>query len=91
MHLISKLINVVRLRIVLEDNEVYFLVARKRIHWATVPFRSFEEVLSSRVHSLVRVLPWPTSASATSWRVSELAIRAFRVFLLHMSVQGRIR
>lgn len=70
MHLISEGIHLVSLRVELEDDEVDVFEAAQRVHWTTFPFRSLEEVLSSGVHSLIRVLSGTTSSSAASWRVS---------------------
>lgn len=74
-----------------ENRNVHLLEAAERVHRATISFRSLEEILSSRVESLVRVFPWATTTSSTRRGISQFTVRSFRVFLLHMCVESRVR
>ena len=74
-----------------KNSHVHLLEAAKWVNGTAVSLWSLEEVLSSRVQSLVRVLSGAAPASATRWRISELAIRPLRVLLLHVSVERGVR
>ena len=71
----------------LEDDGVDLLEAAKWVNWATISLGSLEKVFSPWVLSLIWVLSWSASSSATGWRVSQFSIRALGMFLLHMSVK----
>ena len=79
------------LQIMSEDRHVDFVEAAKGIDRAAVPFWSLEEVLSSRVQPLVRILSRSSSSPATCWRITQLSIWSLGVLLLHVSVKCRIR
>ena len=90
VHLLSKLFGIVSLWIKLENNVVHLFEAAQRVHWASIPLRSLEEIFSSRVHSLVWIFSRSTPAPSASWRVSKFTIRTLRVFLLHVSIESRV-
>ena len=74
-----------------KDDSIDLFKAAERVDWASISLRSLEEILGSRVLSLVRVLSWTTPSSARGWRISKLSIRALGMLLLHMSVKCGIR
>ena len=69
-----------------EDGLEDLLKATKNIHTSSLSFRGLEEVLSSWIKSLVRILSWSSSASSASWWISELTIWSLGVLLLHVSI-----
>ena len=74
-----------------EDDSIDLFEAAERVDWTSISLRGLEEILGSRVLSLVRVLSWTTPSSARGWRISKLSIRALGMLLLHMSVKCGIR
>lgn len=74
-----------------KDGHVHILEAAEGVYGTAISLRSLKEVLSSWIQALVRILPWSTSSPATGWWVSQLAIGALGMLLLHVSVQSRIR
>lgn len=71
----------------LEDYSINLLEAAKRVHWTSISLRGLEEVLSSWVLPLVRVLSWTTSSSARCWRIPQLSVWSLGMLLLHMSIK----
>ena len=74
-----------------EDSHVNFLEAAEWIHWTTVSLWSLEEVFSSGIQPLIRILSGPASTTATSRRIAHLAIGPLGVLLLHVGVERGIR
>ena len=75
----------------LENDIVNFFEAAEWVYWTSISFRSLEEIFSSGILPLIRILSWSTSSSATCWRVSQFTIRTLGMLLLHMSVKCGIR
>lgn len=86
MHLVAEFCCIVCLRIELKDREVDFFKAAERIHWPTITLRSLEKVFCPRIHPLVRILARSAPTATTSWGIALLAVRSFRVLLLHVSI-----
>jgi hypothetical protein len=74
-----------------EDNSVDLFETAERVNWTSISFGGLEEIFSSGVLSLIRVLSWTTPSSPRGWRIPKLSIRTLGMLLLHMSVKCGIR
>ena len=77
IHLLSKLINIVLARIVLKYCKIYFFETTQRIYRSTISFGCFKKIFCPWIKSLIRIFPWPSSAPATSRRISQFSIWTF--------------
>lgn len=74
IHLLAELVEVVLVRVILEDSEVDLLEAAQWVDGTALTLRVLEEVLRARIHPLVRILSWASTTAATRGRVTQLTV-----------------
>ena len=74
-------------RVILKYCEINLFKTTKRIYRSSISFWRFKKIFSPWIQPLIRIFPWSSSTSSTGWGISQLSVRTFWVFLLHVSVK----